>query len=119
LLLIGPMGMAGLALANSAQWVSHAAIMFVLLWRSLGGFAWHTLGSPFLKLIAASAVMGAFLLGYESFLAGNTLPPGASQAGYLAAAIALGAVVYGAAVLVLRVEEAHFLWRQLGAKLGR
>ncbi|MFH1485501.1 MAG: murein biosynthesis integral membrane protein MurJ, partial [Chloroflexota bacterium] len=39
LALLEPLGMPGLALANSAQWISHALVMLILLWRGVGSLS--------------------------------------------------------------------------------
>ncbi len=69
LLLIGPLGMAGLVIANSAQWLSHAIVLFVLLWRAMGGLGDLRLAKTVGQTIAATAGMGLAMWGVGSALA--------------------------------------------------
>jgi len=97
LTLIGPWGMPGLALANAVQNSSHAVILFVLLWRAIGGLSDFGIGRTTLKVCMASAVMGVVTGGLLGWLGG-------SIAGLLAAA-ASGAAAYVVLAWALGVEE--------------
>ncbi|HEY0583708.1 MAG TPA: murein biosynthesis integral membrane protein MurJ, partial [Chloroflexota bacterium] len=98
--LIGPMGAVGLALANAIQNSSHAVILLVLLQRAmpglrLGGALW-----PFLaRVVPAALVVGAVLLA-----AWPTLSLAGGLLG-LAAAAALGSLLYVGLLLLLGVSE--------------
>jgi putative peptidoglycan lipid II flippase len=61
LALIGPMGMLGLVLADSAKHISHALIMFVLTWRHADGLADMRLGPAAAKALSASLVMAGLM----------------------------------------------------------
>ncbi|MBI2909917.1 MAG: murein biosynthesis integral membrane protein MurJ [Chloroflexi bacterium] len=120
LALLKPMGMPGLALANSVQWISHALVMLVLLWRGLAGLTGFGIGATGLKVLTASAVMGATLLAVMPGLEG-VLKPASGTAGlmvYLALLCGGGALVYGGALALLRVREVGVIWGMIGAKLG-
>ena len=58
LTLLPTLGMAGLVLANSAQWIVHALILLTLLWRAIGGLRGYGLGRSTLKVLAAGLAMG-------------------------------------------------------------
>lgn len=59
LALLGPLGMAGLALANSLQWLAHLAMMAWLTHRALGGLAGLGLGSTALRAAVGSGALAA------------------------------------------------------------
>jgi len=62
LALISPLGFFGLALANSAQIVSHALVLLALLWRTVGGLSGLDLGPTLAKVLAASLAMVGVVL---------------------------------------------------------
>jgi len=105
--LIGPLGMPGLVLANSAYWTAHAIVLFGLLWREIGGLRGYGLARAAIKTLAAALVMGVAVAVVGPLL-GRWLPLGglSGVAVWLAVATAVGVVVYTAAVAMLRVEEA-------------
>lgn len=106
LALIEPLGMAGLVLANSAQWIAHALIMFFLLWRALGGLAGLGLRRTLRQTAAACVVMAASMWALASLA---SLAVGSDTfAGHLAALAAggLGGVLaFGLAAWRLQVAE--------------
>ncbi len=117
LALLGPMGMPGLALANSIQWTGHALIMVGLLWRSLGGLGQLGLGVCIAKVVAAALGMGAAL---ALVMAGYPPPSGnGGLAVYLGLTTLGGAGLYGALLGLLRLEEGALLWQMIKARLGR
>ena len=59
LLLMKPMGMIGLVLADSAKHIAHALTMLALLHRRMGSLRGHGVGITTFKAVLASAVMGA------------------------------------------------------------
>lgn len=118
LALIGPLGMTGLALANSAQWVSHAVIMGLLTQRSLGGLGGLGVGRAALRVAAASLAMAAALL-----LAGGQLSLGGpldtpSLAGRLGLAVVAGAAAYLGALAVLGRAELALLVEAVRLRRG-
>jgi putative peptidoglycan lipid II flippase len=56
-------GMLGLVLANSAQFVAHAVIMFLLARRALGAEGWERLRSVVLRCLAAGIAMATIAFG--------------------------------------------------------
>ena len=104
--LLGPMGAAGLALANTVQHAAHCAVLFLLLARQvprlLGGQLWGGLG----RLAGAALATGLALLAAGPLLAGVCdLSSPWGQLAYLLAATALGGAVYLAVAYLLRSEE--------------
>ena len=100
--LLNTFGYLALVLANSAQLAGHALLMLWFTRTRLGGFGGEGLGSTTLKLLAASAVMGAVMF----------LLPALFSVGGMAGEIArvvvpftVGAVVYGGMLKLLRVRE--------------
>jgi putative peptidoglycan lipid II flippase len=108
--LIGPLGMPGLVLANSAYWTAHAIVLFWLLWLEIGGLQGYGLVRAAAKTLAAALVMGVAVAAVGPLL-GHWLPLAGLRdvAVWLAVAAAVGVVVYTAAVALLRVEEAGAL----------
>jgi len=115
-----PLGMAGLVLANSAQWIAHALVLFFLLWRAIGGLHGYGLGQATLKVLAAALLMGAVIYLAGPVMAGQFSPAGVwSLALYLGALIAIGAGVYTLAALALGMEEASGLLGEIRRRLAR
>ncbi len=115
--LIGRLGMAGLVLANSAQWIAHAVIIFLLLWRKTGGLQGLDVGRTIGRTLLACAVMAGGMeaivllagprLGTEGLIANATL--------VLAAGIG-GGIAFLATALLLRMSEVQTI---LGPLLRR
>lgn len=118
--LITPLGFLGLTLANSAQIASHTLVLFLLLWRVVGGLSGMGIGSTVLKILAASLAMAGTIVAVEQGL------PGLTQAattpiilGYIVVAGGAGMLAYLVAVFLLQVEEARRAWLLVRARLGR
>lgn len=121
--LIGPLGMAGLALANAAQNSSHAVILFILLVRAMGSLSGHGLGTTVVKCVAGSGVMAVTLLALAPWLEANlNTSTILGQAVYVGLATAVGLAVYAGVIALLRVEEVislrRIVWRR-AAQSGR
>jgi putative peptidoglycan lipid II flippase len=59
---VGPLGMLGLVLADSAKHFSHALVMLILSWRRMGSLRGLGLEQTLFKAVAASALMAAAVL---------------------------------------------------------
>ncbi len=118
LTLIRPLGMLGLVLANAAQTVSHALVLLWLLNRVVRGAVDRELAIFSMRVLAAALAMG---LACQLFLAfaGPLAPSGPRVALLVMVGAGLGAVVYAAAAMALRVREARDLWRLLLGRLRR
>jgi putative peptidoglycan lipid II flippase len=110
LLLILPLGMLGLVLANSIQLTSHALVMLYLAHRHFDGLRNQGLGRTALKVVIASVVTGTVV--YAS------LPGLARVAAYssvwselvlVGGAAVLGLLAYGVMIWILRVEDVAIL----------
>jgi putative peptidoglycan lipid II flippase len=113
LLLLKPMGYLGLVLADSAKHTGHVLIMLVLLRRRLGSLQSLHAGVTLLKTALAAAAMAIVLLIVTPLL-GGLLPAGfEGNLVVVVAGAAIGAVVYGAGVLLLQVDEARLLLNRL------
>jgi putative peptidoglycan lipid II flippase len=69
LLLLRPLGVLGLVLANSAQFISHALIMLWLARRALGDLDWPALVVVLLRALAAALPMAGLVAGLAGLLA--------------------------------------------------
>jgi len=118
LALIQPLGMLGLVLANSAQWISHALVLLWLMNRRVQGVVDRDLAGFLARVLGAALLMGAAC---QLFLA-MALPlatTGLRVALLVVAGVGLGAAVYAAAVAVLRVREAREVWAMVSKRVGR
>jgi putative peptidoglycan lipid II flippase len=116
--LIGPLGMLGLVLADSAKHIGHAAAMFVLAWRRIGSLRGLGLARVTFKAgLAAGTMVGlvaAMSWGLHQVLDGDTFLGRLVVVG-LAGGLGLGA--YVGLVSRLNVQEVALLrdtlWRRL------
>lgn len=102
LALRGPLGNAGIALANSVAAAVGAALLLALLRRRLGRLDGRAVAASLVRVAAASAVMGWLVVAVPLPLASA---PGVAGAPDLLARIVLGMVVYGAILFALRAPE--------------
>src|SRR5205823_4811128 len=104
--LIGPLGMAGLVLANSIMLTFHALLTGFLLYRVIGGLPGLGVGAT-----AVKSVLAALLMGLAGFGVWAALDLRLQPAGVLLNAVVLivptivGAAVYVGALALLRVPE--------------
>lgn len=106
LVLLKPLGMLGLVLADSAKHFSHAITMLILTWRRIGNMADQRLGQTAGKALLASGVMAgliALALGATGHLAELDGLPG--QLLTVAIPGGIGILAYLALASVLRIEE--------------
>ncbi|MBI4302234.1 MAG: murein biosynthesis integral membrane protein MurJ [Chloroflexi bacterium] len=118
--LLSPLGMPGLALANSAQWIAHAVVMFFLLYRMVGGLGGLGLEAVATKALGASLAMATALYLARPILS-SLLDTGGivHLSAYVGLAIGWGILVYVCAILILKVAEADTLWQVVRRRLGR
>jgi len=119
LLLINPLGMLGLVLANSFQLGAHALIMLYLTHRFFDGLRGQSLATTTVKVMAASVVTGGVVLASMPFLSG--LSGFFSIWGELIPVVAggaLGVVIYGAMIWLLRLEDVSYLWSAVTTRLS-
>jgi putative peptidoglycan lipid II flippase len=120
LILLQPLGMLGLVLADSAKHIAHALTMLVLTWRQLGSLADLKLGQTLIKAVLASGVMTAVMALTLSGIAGIVGDRGL-VAGLITVGVVggLGLVVYMGLITLLRVEEMGLLRELVRQRLGR
>ncbi len=106
LLLMGPLGLDGLALATSLAAASNLVILLVLLRRRLGSLdGWNVLGAVW-KIVLASAAMGVVCA-----LTASAAPRWINQTSLwgqvvlVGTAVAAGLMVYWGMARVLKIEE--------------
>ncbi|HNS53041.1 MAG TPA: murein biosynthesis integral membrane protein MurJ [Anaerolineae bacterium] len=109
LLLVRPLGMMGLVLADSAKHLSHATVMLFLTHRKLGSLGGLGLVAAGGKAVAAAAGMGGLMLAVRQGLA-PAAPAGLLGEIVLVGAVAAaGIVAYLGLARLLRVEEVSLL----------
>lgn len=113
LLLVGPMGLGGLALATSLASVIGTLLLFRSLYRKIGDFGIRHIGITLLKVWLATGVMSVFVLLCFPLL--RAAIPAATLA--LAACIFIGAVSYVLILWLLKVEELSVLQQRLWHKI--
>ena len=114
--LIGPLGMAGLVLANSAQWISHAIIMLVLVSRMMGGLQGLGVKTTLAKTAVSGLAMGVARWAVLATMGSLVLRQGfIVNVSLIITAGAAGVVVFGAGAWLQRMDEI----RQLLAGLRR
>jgi putative peptidoglycan lipid II flippase len=105
-LLVRTMGYRGLALGTSLAALFNAVILFVLLRRELHGLNEGRLLSSFIRVVIASAVMGAVAVVVDGWLGGVLSQPGLMwQIVRLGVTIAIALVVLAVAAWTLRIQE--------------
>lgn len=126
--LVGPLGMSGLVLANSAQFTFHALAMWFLLHRSLGHVGDATVKRTFIRSMFAGGVMAAVVygvsraLGMTSFASGGGATGAAALPGEtlaVALPVVVGIGIYLIALRLLGVDEIHAIQRGVMRRLSR
>jgi putative peptidoglycan lipid II flippase len=105
LVLVRVMGFSGLALGTALAAIFNAGTLLWLLRRRLGGLEGRRMAIAFLKITAASIVMGTAAYVMNTWM-GSRVPPGFIwRAAQLGAAIGVGVVVLAVSARVLRLAE--------------
>lgn len=118
MLLIGPLGLVGLALSNSVAVTAGALAGLYLLKRRLPSLPLRILGVSLLKAVLASAAMAVaarLIAWYTGFAAGTGSLFGDVLAGGVS--IAGAAVIYVVVSMVLRSEEVAMVFRAIRSRL--
>jgi putative peptidoglycan lipid II flippase len=113
------LGHLGLALSTSSVALFGSVALFVLLRKRIRRMHGRALASSAVKIIIASAAMGAACYmssrGIHLWLGARRL----AQVTDLAASVPLGAIVYYLLCRAMRVAELEAAWRALAVPLGR
>jgi putative peptidoglycan lipid II flippase len=120
LVLIRPLGYLGLALGTSLTAVGNFVLLFVWLQRSAGSLATRAIFVLWLKMLAASLVMGVVAQKVQGWV----LPPStnasvAGEALFLALSIGAGLLALYAACVLLRIEELEIFGGVVRRKLAK
>lgn len=117
---VGPYGILGLVLADSAKHLTHVIAMLVLSWRRMGGLRGLGIGSTLLKAVVASALMALVVRA-----AGGQIAPAAGGAGTSAwlatvgGAGGVGIIAYLALGWAMQMEELTLIWDALRRRVIR
>jgi putative peptidoglycan lipid II flippase len=102
LVLVGPYGVEGLAVAFALSYLAAAVLAFVVLARRVGGVSWDATVPPLLRIAAACAVMGVAVALVSSQVGGDRGGEGVVRT---LVGVVVGVAVYAGALRVLRVRE--------------
>jgi putative peptidoglycan lipid II flippase len=125
--LIEPFGMAGLVLANSAQFTFHAIVMWFLLRRSLGRVGDETVGRTIRLALMVGIVMAGIVFGISQGMDRLPIPghdaesgimPIIHQALMLGVPVTIGGIIYVAGLWKLGVEEIATIINGILRKVG-
>ena len=94
------LGIGGLPLATSISAIVGAGLLIINLRRKIGAFGLKEISKSFIKVCIASILMGFIALGSYNFISQSLRENLA-----LIIAIAIGAIVYGILVYLMRVPE--------------
>ncbi|MBN1964949.1 MAG: murein biosynthesis integral membrane protein MurJ [Anaerolineae bacterium] len=122
LLLTGPLGVGGLALANSVAVGFEVIVLIVILRRRWAGIGEQALLSTLLRAGIASAAMAAAILLLEAILGGvlNSLDLGLiGEVAKLGIEVLLGVAVYAVVALLLGMTEIRTVIAALLRRAGR
>jgi len=114
LLLVGPLGHGGLALATSLAAIFNMAVLVIVLKMKFGAFGGRAIASVAAKSSAASIVMGLVVYAIIVMSDYNALAAGGKGI-VLGGSLAAGVIVYLVLSRVLRVSELRFI-RELVSK---
>lgn len=109
ILLMGPLGAGGLALANSIAITAEVLVLMAILRRRWGGVEGRAIASSLMRVLLASAVMGLAVFAFVTWAEQTQLNSFVVVAG----GALVGAAVYIVAAFVLRVQELRGLPRAL------
>lgn len=109
ILLMFPMKVAGLALANSLSGINTFVILFLMLNKKVGDFRTKELVRSFSRIILASLLMGAVCY-FASEKIINLEAGGLMKFLRLGFLLLIGFISYLAFCFILRVPEMHLLW---------
>lgn len=116
LVLIKPLGMAGLVLADSVKHISHASTMLVLLQRRIGSLRGHRIASTAIRGAGASLTMGMVVWGVTVVLSNHVGSESiTARALNVLAGGGAGLASYLSLAFLLGVEEVKLLGKMVGS----
>lgn len=119
IILVNIMGYNGLALATSLSFLICTLLLFSSLKKKIGYFGEDKIIKTTLKSILAATFMGAVTyFGYD--IVSNLLGTGfINDAISLVVSILIGVIVYGIAVIILKVDEVNIIMKIIKKKLNK
>ena len=116
---VGPLGILGLVLADSAKHLSHVLVMLIFTWRRIGSLRGMGVGQALLKAGMASALMAVVALAVAGWIE-RALGSGGTMAwlAIVGGAGGAGLAVYLAAGWALRMEELAYLFQTVRRRLA-
>ncbi len=110
LLLLEPLGLFSLMIADSVKHIAHTLVSAWLLGRRMGGYGTQHIAQTLLKVGGSTAIMGVVLRLALPLLTDVIGTEGVLQeAALMSAGVLLGGAVYAAAAYTLRVSELRWL----------
>ncbi len=117
LALMRPFKIAGLSMATAISGALNFALLAFFLHKKIGLFLERSFAVDILKVLSASALMGAAVFILKGRFTGYFYQAGICVKGFLLAAVlAAGILVYLAAAYFLRIEQAAVLFKWLSKK---
>ncbi|HUS94737.1 MAG TPA: murein biosynthesis integral membrane protein MurJ [Patescibacteria group bacterium] len=119
-LLLKPLGLLSLMVADAVKHIVHTAIMLLIFQRQLGGLAGYRIAPSLFKSIIAALITGIAAFGAEYFIV--TLVPSDTFLGKLIIVLTAGfcgLATYFAVVFALDIEDAKSLWYLVIRKMRR
>lgn len=119
LVLMSPLGAAGLALATALAAMVNGGILVAVLNRRLGGIAWQAVGRSFLRVVAASVPIVVACWWVAGAQVWNHPAEWAAKSVMLVVAIGLSVSGYLGSHALLRSDELDVVWNMVRRKLAR
>ena len=119
IVLSGPLGHGGIALAGSVAALVNTLIFSVLLRRQLGAIGGGALWWRVARVAIAAAVMGGALVGYDMLRPHAAIESHAVLGVWILGACAIGGAVFVVVCRALRVDELGDLWAALRRRKRR
>ena len=110
--LVGRYGVQGLALSYSLAYTIAGVLALAALRRRIGGIGGRRLAGPVIRMAVAAAVMGIAVFALTRPVGSDV---GSGAVARLGVGVVIGVVVFGAALLAMRVDDV----RQITARLRR
>ena len=113
------MQLAGLAFATSISALFTITLLFISLKRKIGSFGGKSIALGMIKSLISGIIMGVVTLFTYNTMA-NLIGSGfIKEAITLVISVAIGAIVYGISIIILKVDEVNIILDKVRAKLNR
>ncbi|MGE0200554.1 MAG: murein biosynthesis integral membrane protein MurJ [Candidatus Melainabacteria bacterium] len=114
--LVDRFGVGGITFSTALVTLINMTLLFALSRRHIADMGFRRLILPFLKLTLAGALMALLVIGMDHWLGGLLpvlAPPRSQTLIVMTLTLAMGTLLYSAATLLLKVEEAAYLFARL------